>query len=232
LNTGDIRVCDTDNLFLSQKGVEISQLDNNNLVTKVVNDTSYTYLLENNSIVFKHDTSDTHFYIQINEQRLNLDSIFNSTMQQWVSDETELNDLKWQIIRVYKIRTQNKVYLLFYFFNTLNNKLETYYPVIVNVSAYQMPFYILQSIRLSGINYLGDFNNDSFLDYAFFNDENKIIEFYSLSNTGINKVDSIFLEVRERNIPMQYYTIYKIKRVQKHSKWWFKGKFMFSINPL
>lgn len=221
-----------DSYFHRHKGLEVAEIKKNEMKKNSHYLQTEIDILESPKISFLYDTTGkTQEGIIIQNRLYYLDSLWGNFLITLQDSEVK-SHIYWRISSVYKLNTPKRKYLLLDFLNSLYSLAEFHYPIIIDyTSVNQILLYKCPEILNMDISVWGDFNLDSVLEYSILNDSTKRIEYYSLSNSQIIKNDTVFLELKDAKIPLQYHSIYKIKNVQRNSSWWCKEKLFFSFQP-
>lgn len=219
-----------DSFFTKSKGIEINKIEEAEFKKEINNSIIKTYIFKNPNIIFIDDTScKTDNIIYIESKKVNLDSI-------WLNSEIGVvkpnSHTFWHISKVYKIETFKKKYLLLYLGNSWYTLQDFVLPLIIDFTdVFDVKYVALCGTYCFDTSPFGDFNLDSNLDYAQINDSLKRIEIFSFLDKSIIKNDSIYIELKNTDIPLQYFPFYKAKHIQNHTSWWYKKNYLFSVRP-
>lgn len=139
----------------------------------------------------------------------------------WPLNQYNQEPVVWGLTEVYRIKTSKRHYLNFEFISSISSSRESYNNLLFDVTNIEnlISFIPPSSFYIELSNY-GDFNNDSYLDYAAINDSLEIVEVFSFITERIKKVENAYLTLTEANIPESYFKVYKIDKKQKNKFFW------------
>lgn len=236
LRLGDNVVSATNLYSMFNKGIKII----NSHKDTITNSDSLLYIKLNNSdscVIFlkfikssdKLCLNDTLSVILEMQKPLFIDNTL------WI-EKTKFHDIDttvhWYFHDINYVKTISKNYLLITLTTSVYYLRTTYYVLLIEITPQgNLLKYILPPHFYEDYGFIGDFNTDGNLDYAYLNESQKKIEYYTFLNNDVYKSDGIFLNIKDCKAPMHYFPLYRIKHIQNNSSWWHDGNFPISVFP-